>query len=73
MAGELWQHSARGLAAMIANRETSSRTVIEAHLDRIAAVNAKVNAVVLVLAESARAAAEAIEARLGRLTPIDPR
>lgn len=73
MGAELWSKSAGELAALIAKRETSSREVIEAHLGRIEAVNGRVNAVVEVLADQARAAADAADERqqsgqpLGRL------
>jgi amidase len=57
---ELWRRSAGELAKAIAGREVSSAEVVEAHLARIEAVNGQVNAVVRVLADSARAqAAEA--------------
>jgi len=57
---ELWRRTAIDLAALIARREASSAEVVEAHLDRIEAVNTKLNAVVRVLADSARSqAAEA--------------
>ena len=73
MEGPLWQWSATDLARAIRDREISSQEVIQAHLDRIEAVNCKVNAVTVVLAEdSLRLASEAdkkIAARenLGRL------
>lgn len=70
--GALWQQSARGLAAKIAAREVSSREVIEAHLARIAAVNDKLNAVVLVLADSAREAADAADAKVKSGVPLGP-
>ena len=54
---ELWQRGAGELAGMIARRETTSTDVVEAHLARIDAVNPALNAVTLVLADSARAAA----------------
>lgn len=57
----LWQHSARELADLIRNRDVSSREVVEAHLARIEAVNPEVNAVTRVLAEQARAAADAAD------------
>jgi amidase len=58
MANELWRRSAHELAALIRDREVSSREVVQSHLDRIAAVNGKVNAVTVTLAESALAAAD---------------
>jgi amidase len=59
--GELWESSATELAAMIRGREVSSREVIQAHLDRIEAVNPYLNAVVRVLPEQALAAADAAD------------
>ena len=73
MAEQLWSKSAGELAALIATGETSSREVVDAHLDRIAAVNGRVNAVVEVLTDQARASADAADAHqkagkpLGRL------
>ena len=55
---EIWQHSATELAAQIKAKNLSSREVIDAHLARIAAVNPHLNAVVRVLADEARAAAD---------------
>ncbi len=61
MPDALWKHTAVELAALIRGREVSSREVVEAHLDRIAEVNGQVNAVTLVLEESARAGADAAD------------
>jgi amidase len=58
---QLFRFSALTLAGMIARKEVSSREVIDAHLDRIAAVNPKLNAVVRVLADDARTAADAAD------------
>lgn len=58
MTDALWTLSATRLAELILTREVSSREVVTAHLERIAAVNDKVNAVTVVLAESALAAAD---------------
>lgn len=55
--GQLWQKSALDLAALIARRDVSCVEVIEAHLTRIDQVNPRVNAIVRVLADEARAAA----------------
>ena len=49
--------SATSLASAIRRKEVSSREVIDAHLERIAHENPRLNAVVRVLADSARAAA----------------
>jgi amidase len=56
----LWQWSATNLAKAIREKRISSQEVIQAHLDRIEAVNHKVNAVTVVLEEDAlRSASEA--------------
>ena len=54
---ELWRKGAVELAALIRDREVSSREVIQAHLDRIEAVNPALNAIVRLLADEALAAA----------------
>lgn len=61
MSNELWRKGALELAAGIKSGEWSSRQVVQAHLDRIDAVNGQVNAVVKVLADSALAAADAAD------------
>ena len=56
----LWQWSATKLAKAIRQKKISCQEVIRAHLDRIEAVNHKVNAVTVVLEEDAlRLASEA--------------
>ena len=55
---ELWRKSALELAAMVRGREVSSREVVQAHLDRVEAVNPHVNAIVRLLPEQALAAAD---------------
>ena len=55
---ELCRRSAVELALLIRQGDVSSREVIEAHFARIADVNGDVNAVTMVLAESALAAAD---------------
>ena len=62
MSDALWTHSATGLAALIAIKQVTSREVIDAHLDRIAAVNPALNAVTVEMADAARAAADAADA-----------
>jgi amidase len=58
---DLWRMSALELAGAIRSRRASSREVVEAHLRRIEAVNASVNAVAMVLAEQALEAARAAD------------
>ncbi|MEE4146590.1 MAG: amidase [Halieaceae bacterium] len=62
MADELWRKSAHQLAAMIRDKQVSSREVVTSHLERIDAVNPRVNAVTVTLAESALAAADKADA-----------
>ena len=65
---ELFEHSATDLAAMIRARQVSSREVVEAHLGRIEAINPTLNAITVVLAEQALAAADAAD----RTAPVGP-
>jgi amidase len=69
---ELWRHGARELAAMIAARRVSSVEVVDAHLERIEAVNPALNAVTLVLAEEARAAAAAADRAVAAGVALGP-
>jgi amidase len=62
MADELWRKSAHELAALISSKQISSREVVTSHLERIAAVNPRVNAITVVLAETALAAADKADA-----------
>jgi len=55
---EIWRKSATEMATAIAKGELSSVDVVQAHLDRIEAVNPAVNAVVRVLADEALLAAK---------------
>jgi amidase len=64
--------SAATLARAIREREVSSVEVVEAHLSRIEAVNPKLNAVVQLGAEQARAEAEAADRALAAGEPVDP-
>jgi len=69
---ELWQKSALSLAALIRNKDASSREVVQAHLDRIDAVNGEINAVVEIRPEEVLADADRADAdqRAGR--PLGP-
>lgn len=66
MSDELWRKSAVELADAIRRRRVSSREVIEAHLSRIADVNPQVNAIVRVLGDQARGAADLADAAISR-------
>ena len=59
---KLYEYTAGGLAELIRSREVSSREVVEAHLARIEEVNPHVNAITVVLRDSAREAADAADA-----------
>jgi len=69
---ELWAHTATELAAMIAAGDVSSREVVDAHLDRIDAVNPRLNAIVRRLDESARVAALAADAAVAAGDALGP-
>jgi amidase len=63
---ELIFSSATALAQAIRDRQVSSEEVVEAHLRRIEAVNPRLNAVVQLTADSARAQAREADAALAR-------
>ncbi|MEU4422000.1 amidase [Actinoplanes sp. NPDC024001] len=56
--------TATEIAARVRDGRLTAAAVVDAHLDRIASVNPKVNAVTVVLADQARAAAAALDARI---------
>ena len=62
MTSELIRYDATRLAGLIRTREVSSVEVVRAHLDRISAVDAKVNAIVTVAHTALQAAEEADKA-----------
>jgi amidase len=68
---ELWRKGAVELAAMIRDGEVSSREVIQAHLDRIEAVNPHLNAIVRLLPD-ALAAADAADQAVADGAPLGP-
>lgn len=68
----LWKWTAAEIAEAIRLKRVSCREVVQAHLDRIEAVNATVNAVTLVLAEEALAAAEAADAAIAAEAAVGP-
>ncbi|GHJ26436.1 amidase [Streptomyces hygroscopicus subsp. sporocinereus] len=70
--GELWYQDATALAALIGGRQVSATEVMRAHLDRIEAVNPKVNAVVTVLAEQGLAAARAADEAVAAGEAVGP-
>src|SRR3954466_9166430 len=58
--------SAGELAEAIRSKRLSSKTVVEAHLERIAKVNPKLNAIVQLTADAARKDADEADAGLAR-------
>ncbi len=63
---------ATALAALIRTKQLSSREVVQAHLDRIQAVNPKINAVVTLMAEQALASADAADKAVADGSSLGP-
>jgi amidase len=64
--GDITSKSASELASAIRSRQLSSRAIVEAHLEQIAKVNPKLNAIVQLTADSARKEADLADAALAR-------
>jgi len=60
-ADAIYYKDATELASLIRTKQLSSREVVHAHLDRISAVNPKVNAILTLLADSALKGADAAD------------
>ncbi len=69
---ELIHKTAAELGRLIANREASAVEVTQAHLDRIAEVDSKVNAFLHVNGESALAQARAVDERIAAGAELGP-
>ena len=69
---EPWQWTALETAAAIQDRKVSAGAVIEAHLQRLAAVNPGLNAVTYDLSEQARKDAAAADAAIAEGAPLGP-
>jgi aspartyl-tRNA(Asn)/glutamyl-tRNA(Gln) amidotransferase subunit A len=63
---------ATALAALIRTKQLSSREVVQAHLDRVHAVNPQINAVVTVMAEQALTSADAADRAVAAGAPLGP-
>ena len=72
MSDEPWRWSASALVNAIQDKTLSSREVVQAHLDRMDAINGAVNAVTAVLAEEALAAADRADRRVASGDPVGP-
>jgi aspartyl-tRNA(Asn)/glutamyl-tRNA(Gln) amidotransferase subunit A len=57
----IYYKDATELAALIRTKQLSSREVVQAHLDRISAINPKINAIVTLLADDALEGADAAD------------
>ncbi len=72
MSDELWRWSAAKLANAVREKTVSSREVVQAHLERIAAINSAVNAITVVFADEALAAADAADASIASRASVGP-
>jgi len=72
MRDELWTLSATELARHIRQRDVSCREVMQSCLERLEAVNPRINAVVDWRADAALAEAEAADAQLANGQPLGP-
>lgn len=69
---ELWRLGLADLASAIRGRQVSSREVVQAHINRIAVINGRVNAVSAVLQEQALRAAAAADRACARGETLGP-
>lgn len=72
MGDELWRQSATSLATMIKSGDVSSKEVVDAHFERINAVNGEVNAVVELLSAEAKSQADAADQAVREHRPLGP-
>ena len=72
MSDDLWRWSAARLANAVREKTVSSREVLQAHLARIDAVNDAVNAITVVFADDALAAADAADAAVASRDVVGP-
>ena len=70
--GALYFKDATELATLIRTKKVSSREVVQAHLDRIAAVNPKINAIVTLLADDALKGADAADKAIASGIELGP-
>jgi len=63
---DITSKSATELASAIRSKRLSSKSIVDAHLDQIAKVNPKLNAIVQLTADSARREADEADAALAR-------
>ncbi len=68
----IYYKDATELATLIRTNQLSSREVVQAHLDRIAAVNPKVNAIVTLMTEDALKSVDAADKALNDDAELGP-
>src|ERR1700675_335060 len=71
-ADAIYYKDATELASLIRTKELSSREVVQAHLDRIQAINPKINAIVTLLAEDALKSADAADKAVKNRAELGP-
>ncbi len=64
--------TASGIASAVSSGSVSARTVVDAHLEQIAARDGDIHAFNLVTADEARAQADAIDADIAAGRPVGP-
>src|SRR5258708_29593256 len=69
---ELWQYDATDLARLIRTGQASAREAVDSALARLHKINPAINAVVRVLEEEARTAAETADAARARSHALPP-
>lgn len=69
---KIWQMGACDIAESIRERRISCRKIISDHLERIAAVNGRLNAITVTLNEQALVAADEIDRRIENGDPLGP-
>ena len=62
----VYYKDATELAALIRDKQLSSREIVQAHIDRIAQINPKINAIVTLMAEDALKGADAADIAVNR-------
>ncbi|GHF56491.1 amidase family protein [Seohaeicola zhoushanensis] len=70
--GEIWKMQAGEIASAVRSRILSAEEVTRAHLDRIAAANPQLNAVVQEFPEEAMKSARALDARIAKGEDVGP-
>src|ERR1700737_4487838 len=70
--GPIYYLDATKLATLIRTKQSSSREVVQAHLDRISAVNPKINAIVTLMADDALKGADVADKAVATGADLGP-